>query len=157
MRSLDEFATAKLTGLERANLRRRLVDTTRLDGIWALRNGRRLLSFSCNDYLNLSQHPAIKTAAVEALQQYGVGSGASRLVTGNHPLFAELEARLARLKQTPAACVFGSGYLANIGIIPALVGARDLVLVRPDHHIAWRGNSAPAEAEALLARVAGHA
>jgi 8-amino-7-oxononanoate synthase len=140
MRSLDEFAAAKLAELERAHLRRTLADTTRLDGIWALRNGRRLLSFSCNDYLNLSQHPAIKTAAVEALQQYGVGSGASRLVTGNHPLFAELEARLARLKQTPAACVFGSGYLANIGIIPALVGAGDFVLVDElAHACLWAG------------------
>jgi 8-amino-7-oxononanoate synthase len=129
MRSLDEFAAAKLAELERANLRRRLVDTTRLDGIWALRNGRRLLSFSCNDYLNLSQDPAIKAAAIDALQRYGIGSGASRLVTGNHPVFAALEARLARLKQTQAACVFGSGYLANIGIIPALIGADDLVLV----------------------------
>jgi 8-amino-7-oxononanoate synthase len=129
MRTLDEFAAAKLAELERANLRRRLVDTTRLDGIWALRNGRRLLSFSCNDYLNLSQDPAIKAAAIDALQRYGIGSGASRLVTGNHPVFAALEARLARLKQTQAACVFGSGYLANIGIIPALIGADDLVLV----------------------------
>jgi 8-amino-7-oxononanoate synthase len=140
MRSLDEFAAAKLAGLERANLRRRLVDTTRLDGIWALRNGRRLLSFSCNDYLNLSQHPAIKAAAIEALQHYGIGSGASRLVTGNHPLFAGLEARLARLKQTQAACVFGSGYLANVGIIPALIGADDLVLMDElAHACLWAG------------------
>jgi 8-amino-7-oxononanoate synthase len=129
MRSLDEFAAAKLAELERANLRRRLVDTTRSDGIWALRNGRRLLSFSCNDYLNLSQDPVIKAAAIDALQRHGIGSGASRLVTGNHPVFAALEKRLARLKQTQAACVFGSGYLANIGIIPALIGADDLVLV----------------------------
>jgi 8-amino-7-oxononanoate synthase len=140
MRSLDEFATTKLAGLEDANLRRRLADTTRLDGIWALRNGRRLLSFSCNDYLNLSQHPDIKTAAIEALQRYGVGSGASRLVTGNHPLFAVLEARLARLKQTEAACVFGSGYLANIGIIPAMIGASDLVLMDElAHACLWAG------------------
>jgi len=140
MRSLDEFAAAKLAELERANLRRRLVDTTRLDGIWALRNGRRLLSFSCNDYLNLSQHPAVKAAAIAALQQYGIGSGASRLVTGNHPLFAGLEARLARLKQTEAACVFGSGYLANIGIIPALIGAGDLVLMdKLAHACLWAG------------------
>jgi 8-amino-7-oxononanoate synthase len=140
MRSLDEFATAKLAELERANLRRRLVDTTRLDGIWALRNGRRLLSFSCNDYLNLSHHPAVKAAAIEALQRFGSGSGASRLVTGNHPLFATLEARLARLKQTEAACVFGSGYLANTGIIPALIGARDLVLLDElSHACLWAG------------------
>jgi 8-amino-7-oxononanoate synthase len=140
MRSLDEFATAKLAALDRATLRRTLADTTRLDGIWALRNGRRLLSFSCNDYLNLSQHPAIKAAAIEAIQRHGVGSGASRLVTGNHPLFAALEARLARLKQTQAACVFGSGYLANIGIIPALVGAGDLVLLDElSHACLWAG------------------
>jgi 8-amino-7-oxononanoate synthase len=140
MRSLDEFATAKLDELERANLRRRLVHTTRLDGIWVVRNGRRLLSFSCNDYLNLSQHPAVKAAAIAALQEFGSGSGASRLVTGNHPLFAHLEARLARLKQTQAACVFGSGYLANIGIIPALIGARDLVLLDElSHACLWAG------------------
>jgi 8-amino-7-oxononanoate synthase len=140
MRSLDEFAAAKLAELEHANLRRRLVDTTRLDGIWALRNGRRLLSFSCNDYLNLSQHPTIKAAAIEALQRYGIGSGASRLVTGNHPLFGKLEARLARLKQMQAACVFGSGYLANMGIIPALIGAGDLVLMDElAHACLWAG------------------
>jgi 8-amino-7-oxononanoate synthase len=140
MRSLDEFAAAKLAELERAHLRRSLAQTTRLDGIWALRNGRRLLSFSCNDYLNLSQHPAIKAAAMAALEQYGIGSGASRLVTGNHPLFADLESRLARLKQTQAACVFGSGYLANIGIIPALIGADDLVLIDElAHACLWAG------------------
>ena len=140
MRSLDEFAAARLAALERAHLRRTLADTTRLDGIWALRNGRRLLSFSCNDYLNLSQHPALKAAAMAALERYGIGSGASRLVTGNHPLFAELEARLARLKQTEAACVFGSGYLANIGIIPALVGTSDLVLIDElAHACLWAG------------------
>jgi 8-amino-7-oxononanoate synthase len=76
-----------------------------------------------------SSSAPIKAAAIDALQRYGIGSGASRLVTGNHPVFAALEARLARLKQTQAACVFGSGYLANIGIIPALIGADDLVLV----------------------------
>jgi 8-amino-7-oxononanoate synthase len=129
MRSLDEFATSKLAELERGSLRRTLVDTARVTGIWTLRNGRRLLSFCCNDYLNLTHHPAVKEAAIEALRVYGVGAGSSRLVTGNHPLFAALEARLARWKETEAACVFGSGYLANLGIIPALVGPGDLVLI----------------------------
>ena len=89
MRSLDEFACGKLAALERARLRRTPVVTAR-DGIFAERGGRRLLSFSCNDYLNLSRHPAIIKAAVEAAQRYGVGAGASRLVTGNHPLYDEL-------------------------------------------------------------------
>lgn len=128
MRSLDEFADEKLTALEHAHLRRVPVVTARA-GIYAQRAGRHLLSFSCNDYLNLSQHPAIIKAAIEATERHGVGAGASRLVTGNHPLHVELEKRLAGLKATQAACVFGSGYLANTGIIPSLVGPDDLILV----------------------------
>ena len=129
MKSLDQFAKSKLDDLERRHLRRALSDTYREDGIWVERDGRRLLSFSCNDYLNLTQHPAVKQAALEALKVYGAGSGASRLVTGNHPLYAALEARLARIKQTEAAVVFGSGYLANAGIIPVLIGRDGLVLL----------------------------
>ena len=112
MRSLDVFAWEKLSALDERRLRRSPVVTER-QGIYAERNGRRLISFSCNDYLNLSQHPAIIDTAVEAAKRYGVGAGASRLVTGNHPLYVELESRLARLKASEAACVFGSGYLAR--------------------------------------------
>jgi 8-amino-7-oxononanoate synthase len=129
MPSLDQFAQEKLDYLQRRHLRRALVETVREDGIWIERAGKRLLSFSCNDYLNLTQHPAIKQAAIAAIEQYGAGSGASRLVTGNHPLYAQLEARLARIKQAEAAVVFGSGYLANAGIIPVLIGRDGLVLV----------------------------
>ena len=128
MRSLEEFAGEKLSRLEQAQLRRIPAVTARA-GIWAERNGRRLLSFSCNDYLNLSQHPDVVAAAIDAMKRYGVGAGASRLVTGNHPLYAELETRLARFKGTDAACVFGSGYLANTGVIPALVGPDDLIVI----------------------------
>jgi 8-amino-7-oxononanoate synthase len=128
MRSLDVFAWEKLAALEQQRLRRAPVVTER-QGIYAERNGRRLLSFSCNDYLNLTYHPALIAAAVEATKRYGVGAGSSRLVTGNHPLYDELESRLARLKATETACVFGSGYLANTGIIPSLAGPDDLILV----------------------------
>jgi 8-amino-7-oxononanoate synthase len=128
MRSLDEFATAKLAALDDEHLRRTLTVTAR-DGIWVKRDGRRYISFSCNDYLNLSRHPAVIKAAIEAMRRYGIGAGASRLVTGDHPLYAELESRLARFKDSEAACVFGSGYLANTGILPALVGPADLILV----------------------------
>ena len=69
-----------------------------------------------------------------------MGAGASRLVTGNHPLLGELETRLARLKNTAASCVFGSGYLANVGIIPALVGPGDLILIDElSHACLWAG------------------
>ncbi len=129
MHSLDRFAQDKLDELKRRHLYRALNETVREDGIWVDREGRQLLSFSCNDYLNLTQHPAIKQAAVAAIEEYGAGSGASRLVTGNHPLYAQLEARLAKFKHAEAACVFGSGYLANTGIIPALAGRDGLVLL----------------------------
>ena len=129
MHSLDRFAQEKLDDLQRRNLRRALAETAREDDIWVERGGRRLLSFSCNDYLNLSQHPLVRQAAIDAVSRYGAGSGASRLVTGNHPLYAELESRLARIKQTEAAVVFGSGYLANSGIIPVLIGRDGLVLL----------------------------
>jgi 8-amino-7-oxononanoate synthase len=139
MSSLDDFATAKLAGLEREHLRRALVTSARRDVV-VERDGRRLVSFSCNDYLGLSHHPALKDAARDAIAQYGVGAGASRLVTGNHPLYEALEARLARLKGTTASCVFGSGYLANTGIIPALVGRGDLVLIDElAHACLWAG------------------
>ncbi len=129
MHSLDRFAQEKLDDIKRRHLYRTLNETLREDGIWLERGGRRLLSFSCNDYLNLTQHPAVKAAAIAAIEEYGAGSGASRLVTGNHPLYAQLETRLAQFKHTEAACVFGSGYLANSGIIPVLIGQDGLVLL----------------------------
>ena len=140
MPSLDEFARQKLGALDEAHLRRRLVPTARHGDLWVERNGRRLLSFSCNDYLGLSQHPALEAAAIAAIERHGVGAGASRLVTGDHPLYTELESRLARFKGTEAACVFGSGYLANAGIAPALVGRGDLILLDAlSHSSLWTG------------------
>jgi 8-amino-7-oxononanoate synthase len=127
-RSLDDFAQEKLDALEAKGLRRRLTVTERTGAIEVVRGGRRMVSFSCNDYLNLSQHPALKQAAKDAIDRMGVGSGASRLVTGDHPLLPELEARLARLKGTEDCCVMGSGFLTNTGVIPTLMTEGDLVL-----------------------------
>ena len=129
MKSLDDYASGKLTELDSQNLKRKLVTTRRSINGGANRAGRQLISFSCNDYLNLTNDNRLIEAARNAIEKYGVGAGASRLVTGNHPLYQELENRLAKLKGTEDACVFGSGYLANLGIIPSLVGAKDLVVV----------------------------
>ena len=71
MRSLDTFAHDKLDELKRRRLYRALNETVREDGIWIERNGRQLLSFSCNDYLNLTQHPLIKQAAIAAIENMG--------------------------------------------------------------------------------------
>ena len=138
--TLRAFAQAKIDALDAQKLFRTLKPTHRHEGIWVTRGGRRLVSFSCNDYLNLSHHPRVKAAAVQAVETYGAGAGASRLITGDHPLFGELEQRLAGLKGTEAACVFGSGYLANTGVIPTFVGPDDLVLVDElAHACIWAG------------------
>jgi 8-amino-7-oxononanoate synthase len=127
--SLDDVAEAKLAALERRRLRRRLTTTERTSASGAAQNGRDLESFSCNDYLGLSRHPDVIAASLDATRRYGVGAGSSRLVNGNHPLYADLERKLAALKGTEDAVVFGSGYLTNIGTIPALVGNADLILI----------------------------
>ncbi len=128
MADLDAILTGRLVALEAKGQRRRLRAGERARGVAIERGGRRFLSFSCNDYLGLSWHPEVIRASAEATQRYGAGAGASRLVTGEHPLYGELESLLARAKGTEAACVFGSGYLANLGTIPALVGADDLIV-----------------------------
>ena len=127
--SLDAFASGKLAALEKHQLRRRLYISDKASSARVSRNGRTLIDFSSNDYLGLSQHPAIKNAAAAATQRYGVGATGSRLITGNHPLFQALEARLAALKGTDDCVVFGSGFLANSGIIPTLIGKADVVFM----------------------------
>jgi 8-amino-7-oxononanoate synthase len=89
--------------------------------------GREYLSFMGNDYLGLSHHPQVVRAAEKALEQYGAGAGASRVLSGNHPEYKALEAALAASKQREAALVFGSGYLANLGIFSSLLGEGDIV------------------------------
>jgi 8-amino-7-oxononanoate synthase len=152
MKSLDEYARAKLSSMEQRQLRRTLVETDRQDGAIAYRDGRRMVSFSCNDYLNLSHHPDVIRAANEANVRYGVGSGASRLITGNHPLFRDLELRLARLKGAEDACVFGSGYLANMGIIPTLLGPGDLILADELSHSCILAGSDISKADTFIFR-----
>ncbi len=152
MLSLDQFAREKLTERAGQNLRRSIVETGPGDGVHVVRNGRTLLSFCNNDYLNLSQHPAVKQAAAHAAERYGAGAGASRLVTGSHPLYTQLEERLARLKGAEAACVFGSGYLANTGIIPALAGRGDLIVIDQLAHASMYAGVKLSDAETRVFR-----
>ncbi len=89
--------------------------------------GRRVLLFASNDYLGLASDPRVKRGAIQAIERYGAGAGASRLVSGDVTLHRELERRLAALKRTEDAIVFGSGYLANVGTITALAGPGDVI------------------------------
>ena len=90
--------------------------------------GREVLLFASNDYLGLACHPEVVDAAVRATQAYGAGTGAARLISGSLPPHGEMEQALARFKGTEAALTFGSGYLANIGVIPALSSRGGLIL-----------------------------
>ena len=90
--------------------------------------GKPVVNFASNDYLGLAGDARLIEAAVEATQAYGTGSTGSRLLSGHKELHQELENAIASLKQTEAALVFSSGYLANLGTVSALVGQRDLIL-----------------------------
>ena len=86
-----------------------------------------MLDFSSNDYLGLSRHPRLLAAAAEAMGRWGTGAGSARLMSGNLAIHRHLEEALAALTGREAALLFGSGYLANVGVIPALVGRHDVI------------------------------
>ena len=90
--------------------------------------GRQILLLASNDYLGLAMHPEVIQASVEATQQFGAGAGAARLISGSLPPHQDLESALAQFKGTEAALTFSSGYLANIGTIPALIEQGGLIL-----------------------------
>lgn len=128
MATLAQYADHALK-IKSQECRLRTLNTVkRNDGIYLYQENKRYVSFSCNDYLGLSQNSALKHAAITATEHHGTGAGASRLVTGNHTLYEQLEHAIAKQKNTESAVIFGSGYLANIGTIPALVGKGDLVI-----------------------------
>ena len=91
--------------------------------------GRTLLNFSSNDYLSLANHPALKEAAVKAVEKFGTSAGASRLMCGSLAPFHELEETLAHFKATEAALTFSTGYAAALGTITALIGKDDVIIL----------------------------
>jgi 8-amino-7-oxononanoate synthase len=97
-------------------------------GVDVLVDGKRCLGFSSNDYLGLANHPAVIAAFQQAANQYGVGSGASHLVSGHGAEHQALEEELAAFTGRPRALLFSTGYMANVGVIRALVGQGDLVV-----------------------------
>lgn len=126
---IEAIASMRLDLLGQRGLRRSLSPTDRFADGRVVRGGQPMISFSDNDYLGLSSHPKVIEAVIEATRTWGAGAGAARLITGDNPLNAKLEAKIASVKGLPAARVFGSGYLANAGAIPALVGAGDLIVM----------------------------
>ena len=125
--ALDDFALEQLASRQAAGLTRRLRWVDGAQDTWVTVDGQRALLLCSNNYLGLANHPALQDAACKAAVDFGVGAGASRLISGSMRLHYELEERLAAFKGTEAALLFSSGYQANIGTIAALVGADDAV------------------------------
>ncbi len=109
----------------RADLERTLSPVSPSAGRWVRRAGRRLLNFASNNYLGLANDPRVVRAAQKAMEQWGVGAGGARLLSGDTEAHHDLEAELADLKGTEAALVFASGYAANVGVLSALASAQD--------------------------------
>ena len=91
--------------------------------------GRRFISMASNNYLGLANHPAVKQAAVEAIETWGVGAGAARLISGTMPPHVQLERDLAQFKQVEATLTFGTGYTTNLGVLPSIIDQAGLILV----------------------------
>ena len=121
---LDEIPD-RLAALDAAHLTRRRREVRPADGASLWVDGRRMLAFCSNDYLGLSQHPALREAAIAGAQAYGVGSGASPMVSGHSEANAALERELADFVGLERALYFYAGYATNASIVPALVGPGD--------------------------------
>ncbi len=117
----------RLRELERLGLDRRLRLISGPQGPTVLLDGRPVLLLCSNNYLGLADHPRVREAAAEAAMRWGVGAGASRLVSGTMTIHRRLEERLAAFERSEACLLFGSGYLANVGVIDALAGPGDTV------------------------------
>ncbi|MBX7158226.1 MAG: 8-amino-7-oxononanoate synthase [Verrucomicrobiae bacterium] len=117
--SFENFLSNELKIIQQQNLLRQLHN----------RNEKPYYNFSSNDYLGLNHHPALKEAAIQALEDYGSGTGASRLICGHFKIHQQLEEALAQFKKTEAALTFSSGYATAVGAIPSLVGKEDVIIL----------------------------
>jgi 8-amino-7-oxononanoate synthase len=117
----------RLAELERQGLSRRLRLVSGPQGPTVLLDGRPVLLLCSNNYLGLADHPRVREAAAEAAMRWGVGAGASRLISGTMTVHRRLEERLAAFAGRQGSLLFGSGYLANLGVIGALAGRGDTV------------------------------
>ena len=127
---MDDPFQNELSDLRARSLHRRLRQMqTAADGTIELAERGTLVNFASNDYLGLADDPLLRDAAKAAIDRYGVGSGASRLVSGTRPAHTRLEEKIARFKGTEAALTFSSGYATALGVLPALVDKHDVLIL----------------------------
>jgi len=122
------FLADELAALQERHLYRPLRVMSSAQGPIVSVDERRLISLSSNDYLGLTHHPRLREAALAAVREFGVGSGAVRTIAGTMSMHEELEAELAVFKGTPAVLTFQSGFTANTGVIPTVTGETDLIV-----------------------------
>ena len=128
------FLAEELADLRAKHLYRPLRVMSSAQGPEVVVDGRSCISFSSNDYLGLTHHPRLRAAALAAVEQFGVGSGAVRTIAGTMSLHEELETTLARFKHTEAVLSFPSGFTANTGVIPTITTEADLILTDSLNH-----------------------
>jgi glycine C-acetyltransferase len=139
----------ELDNLKDGGLYNRIRALSSPQGAWLVVDGKRVLNFCSNNYLGLANHPKLKRAALEAVEAYGVGPAAVRSIAGTMSLHLQLEERLARFKGVEAAITFQSGFNANLGCIPALVGKGDAIFSDELNHASIIDGSRLARAEIL--------
>ena len=124
-----EFITQELESLKQSGLYRTLKTIEKTEGAKVWIGGKKLVCFCSNDYLGLSNHPKVKEKTIEIIKRFGVGAGASRLISGNTIIHEELEKKIAKFKKREEAIIFPSGYMANIGVISSLLNEKDTVII----------------------------
>jgi len=146
------FIEAELAELSRRGLYRTLRRVEGEQGPTLRLNGKEVINFSSNNYLGLANHPALRQAAKEAIDRYGCGTGASRLISGNMTLHEELEGKIAELKGTEAALVFNSGFQANTGVLATLIGEGDMIFSDELNHASLIDGCRLSRAETVVYR-----
>jgi len=125
---VEEIAKEELDRMAAGNLlwRKRILESA--SDTWVSVDGRKELMLCSNNYLGLANNPELKLEAIKAVAEFGVGSGAVRVISGTMRLHVQLEEELARFKETAAAITFQSGFATNLGVIPALIGEGDVAV-----------------------------
>jgi 8-amino-7-oxononanoate synthase len=142
----------RLAELEHLGLGRRLRMISGPPGPTVLLDGKPVLLLCSNNYLGLADHPRVREAAADAAMRWGVGAGASRLVSGSMTIHRRLEERLAAFEGTESCLLFGSGYLANLGVIGALAGTGDVIFSDELNHASIVDGCRLSRAEVVIYR-----
>ena len=123
-----QYLTAQLDELKQKGTHFRLRVLDDVQAPVCTYDGRRVINLASNNYLGLCNHPKLREAAIQAIRDYGVGSGAVRTIAGTMKIHMELEEKIARFKNVEACVVFQSGFTANAGTVSAILGKEDFIV-----------------------------